>query len=245
MDETPPIPGQPAASEDGRRVRARERREATHKALVVAAARAFGETGYLATPIEQICLQSGVTKGTFYEHFASKAEAFGAVLDDLVMQLADAVSGVELGPEAAPPEVQLAANLRRVLDVLLADRAVARLLLVEAGQEPLVGAKVQALHDFARGMMRQALLDGTAAGLVRPLDAELASHALFGAVLGVMAARLDAASGLHRLPHATLARELLTTCLCGVASVSLRQSVLAPDVTLLRQESGGEFPTHA
>lgn len=231
-------PDQPANSpqppsnhlqEDGRRIRARVRKLATHQALVDAAARAFGEVGYLAAPLEQICAYAGVTKGTFYEHFPSKADAFGAVLDELVERLTQAVQGVDLGPSAAPPEQQLAANLLRVFAVLLADRLAARLLLVEAGQEPQVRGKVQALHEFARGMIRQALLDGEPAGLVRPLHAELASHALLGAVLGVMAARLDPDSGLHQVSQPVLARELLATCLCGVAAAELREAVLAID----------------
>lgn len=219
------LPPSDDATEDGRRVRARLRRQATHQALVQAAARAFGEAGYLATPLEQICSYAGVTKGTFYEHFPSKADAFAAVLEDLTGRLTAAVQGVDLAPQAAPPEVQLAANLLRVLDVLLADRAVARLLLVDAGQEPQVRGLVQDLHDFARGMIRQALLDGGPAGLVRPLEAEVASHALLGAVLAVMAARVDPQSSLHQLGQTRLTRELLAVCLCGVAAPELRAAV--------------------
>lgn len=231
LDPPPNSPAAPAPSlsEDGRRIRARVRKQATHHALVEAAARAFGEAGYLATPLEQICSYAGVTKGTFYEHFPSKADVFGAVLDDLVERLTLAVEGVDLGPTAAPPQQQLAATLLRVLAVLLADRQAARLLLVEAGQEPQVRGRVQALHDFARGMMRQALLDGGPAGLVRPLHAELASHALLGAVLAVMAARLDPDSGLHHVSRPVLARELLAACLCGVAAPELRDAVLTID----------------
>ncbi len=231
QDPPPPLTAalRPSLTEDGRRIRARLRKQATHRALVDAAARAFGEAGYLATPLEQICAYARVTKGTFYEHFPSKADVFGAVLDDLVARLTQAVQGVELGPAAAPPQQQLAGNLLRVLAVLLADRQAARLLLLEAGQEPQVRGKVQALQDFARGMMRQALIDGSPAGLVRPLHAELASHALLGAVLAVMAARLDPESGLHQISRAVLARELLATCLCGVAAPQLRDAVLAID----------------
>ena len=226
---TLPIAALPSHTEDGRSIRARVRKQATHQALVDAATRAFGEAGYLATPLEQICGYAGVTKGTFYEHFPSKADVFGAVLDDLVERLTQAVEGIELGPSAAPPQQQLAANLLRVLEVLLTDRQAARLLLVEAGQEPQVRGKVQALHDFARGMMRQALVDGGPAGLVRPLRAELASHALLGAVLGVMAARLEPDSGLHQISQTELARDLLATCLCGVATPELRHAVLVLD----------------
>jgi AcrR family transcriptional regulator len=215
--------------EDGRRIRARQRKAETHRLLVAAAAKAFGEAGYLATTLDQICLYGGVTRGTFYEHFPSKAEAFGAVLDDLVARLTQAVVGVDLEPDAPPPQIQLAGNLLRVLDILLSDRAVARLLLIEAGQEPVVGSKVTALHGFARGMIRQALLDGAPVGLVRPLQAELAAHALLGAILAVMAARLDDDAGMPDLPEQTLARELLTTCLCGVAGEELRLAILGMD----------------
>ncbi len=215
--------------EDGRRIRARQRKAETHRQLVAAASRAFGEAGYLATTLDQIIGYAGVTRGTFYEHFQSKAEAFGAVLDDLVARLTQAVVGVDLEPEAPPPQIQLAGNLLRVLDILLSDRAVARLLLVEAGQEPAVGSRVTALHTFARGMIRQALLDGAPVGLVRPLQAEVAAHALLGAVLAVMAARLDGEAGLDDLPEQTLARELLTTCLCGVAGEELRFAILEMD----------------
>lgn len=229
LHELPPNPDEIPTDrlvEDGRRIRARQRKAETHRLLVAAAARAFGEAGYLATTLDQIIGYAGVTRGTFYEHFQSKAEAFGAVLDDLVARLTQAVVGVDLEPDAPPPQIQLAGNLLRVLDILLSDRAVARLLLVEAGQEPAVGSKVTALHAFARGMIRQALLDGAPVGLVRPLQAEVAAHALLGAVLAVMAARLDGETGLDDLPEQTLARELLTTCLCGVAGEELRLAIL-------------------
>lgn len=223
LEPAPPVV-QPVP-EDGRRLRARARRQATHHALVSAAATVFGEYGFLAATMDQICAEAGVTRGTFYEHFASKAEVFGAVLDDLVSRLTRAVIGVDLEPDAPPPEIQLTGNLLRVLDVLLADPAVARLLLLEAGQEPQVHGQVRALHDFVRGMIRQALWDGRAVGLVRHLDAEVASHALLGAILAVMAARLESASPLRTLSHTVLARELLATCLCGVADESLRAAV--------------------
>lgn len=210
--------------EDGRSRRARERRLATRESLVQAAAAVFAQDGYLNATPTAIAEQAGVTRATFYQHFPSKAEAFGAVLDDVVARLQDAVRGVDLGPEALPPELQLAANLLRVLDILLEDRALARLLLLEAGKEPLLDDRLRDFHGFVRGMMREALQDGQPAGLVRPLRADLVAHALFGAVQAVMVARLE--GQLPQTDRGALARELLQFCLCGVAASDLRMTVL-------------------
>lgn len=221
-DETAALPDTP---EDGRRSRARARRNATREALVRATAVAFARDGYLATTPAAIAERAGVTRATFYHHFDSKADAFSAVLRDLVDRLEAAVQGVDLGPTAAPPEAQLTANLLRVLDILLEDRDLSRLLLVEAiGKDDVLQARVDAFQAFVLGMIREALVDGQGAGLVRPLDPGIAAHALLGAVTGVLAARL--ARDEADVDRAGIARELLACALCGVGSAELRAAVL-------------------
>ncbi|MDR7302296.1 ScbR family autoregulator-binding transcription factor [Haloactinomyces albus] len=48
------------------------RAQATRRAIVVAAAEEFDGAGYDGTPLSAILRRSGVTKGAFYFHFASK-----------------------------------------------------------------------------------------------------------------------------------------------------------------------------
>lgn len=55
------------------------RAQATRRAIVVAAAEEFDGAGYDGTPLSAILRRSGVTKGAFYFHFASK-EALAVTL---------------------------------------------------------------------------------------------------------------------------------------------------------------------
>ena len=220
----------PGASADGRVRRARARRDATRRALVAGSARVFARVGYLATSPQVIAEEAGVTRATFYQHFAAKADAFSAVLDDVVDRLQTAVLGVDLGPQAPTPLQQLTNNLLRVLDILLGDRDLARLLLTEAAAaEPQVQLRAEGFFGSVRAMIRDALLDGREVDLVRPVHADLCAHALLGAVKAVLIARLEEADGqADGQVQSALARELLAFCLCGVASDALRAAVLAP-----------------
>lgn len=238
-----------ADAEDGRRRRARQRRDATHDALVRAATTAFAREGYVRATPASIARWAGVTRATFYQHFRSKADAFTAVLDDLADRLGAAVVGIELGSSADPPEVQLTDNLLRVLDILLDDQDLARLLLIDgAGKEAMLQGHVQTFYAHVHVMLRTALAQGAALGLVRPLTADIVAHALLGAVQAVMTARLaqsplhldsgDAGREIGRaeigradsgpMERAEIARELLDFCLYGVMTAGWRQTVLGP-----------------
>lgn len=212
---------------DGRIVAARARRETTHRKLVEAAGAAFASIGYAGTSPDGIARDAGVTRATFYLHFPTKAAVFKAVLDALVARLSEAVQGVDLTEEAATPAAQLTGNLLRVLDVLLEDRGLARVLLVEApGKEPAVDADLDVFFSHVRGMIREALTDGRPVGLVRPLDVDVCAHALLGAVQGVMVGRLVRdPRPLGVRARRELAREILTFALCGVGEPGLRDAI--------------------
>ncbi len=57
-----------------------ERRQATHDAIVAAAAALFGGRGFAAATIDEIAAAAGVAKGAVYHHFPSKEAIFEAVL---------------------------------------------------------------------------------------------------------------------------------------------------------------------
>jgi AcrR family transcriptional regulator len=57
--------------------------ETTRQRIIDVAARAFLEHGYAGTSLNDIIGESGVTKGGFYFHFASKAEVAVAALESV------------------------------------------------------------------------------------------------------------------------------------------------------------------
>ncbi|HXD53448.1 MAG TPA: helix-turn-helix domain-containing protein [Solirubrobacteraceae bacterium] len=69
---------------DGRRLRG----EATRERILATARRLFGERGYEATSIELVLESSGVARGALYHHFASKAELFDAVAEEVFVEIA-------------------------------------------------------------------------------------------------------------------------------------------------------------
>lgn len=58
--------------------------EATHKNIVESGQRLFMQNGYERTNLRELCKEAGITTGSFYRHFASKEELFGALVQPAV-----------------------------------------------------------------------------------------------------------------------------------------------------------------
>ena len=78
--------------------------------LVVAAVDLFTERGYDATTVAQIAERAGVTKSTFFRHFADKRELLVAGQETLSRLLAE---GIAEAPVSASPLEAVAAGLER------------------------------------------------------------------------------------------------------------------------------------
>jgi AcrR family transcriptional regulator len=60
--------------------------------LLSAAERLFGERSYRKTTVADICEQAGMATGSFYAHFGSKADIFGAVIRQINADLRAAMA---------------------------------------------------------------------------------------------------------------------------------------------------------
>ncbi len=78
--------------------------------LVVAAVDLFTEQGYDATTVAQIVERAGLTRSTFFRHFADKRELLVAGQETLSTLLAD---GISEAPASASPLEAVAAGLER------------------------------------------------------------------------------------------------------------------------------------
>ena len=78
--------------------------------LVVAAVDLFTEQGYDATTVAQIVERAGVTRSTFFRHFADKREVLVAGQETLSQLLAE---GIAESPASASPLEAVAAGLER------------------------------------------------------------------------------------------------------------------------------------
>src|SRR5256886_15433240 len=98
--------------------------------LLEAAAEVFARTGYAEASEEAIAREAGMSKATFYEHFANKEEAILALFDEAAQvalgRMADAARS---GPDE--PEARVRAGLRAFVEALAEHPAASQTLLVE------------------------------------------------------------------------------------------------------------------
>lgn len=87
-----------------------ERRAATRAAVIEAAMRLFGETGFEKVRVGDIAAEAGVAKGAVYHHFPTKEAIFEAVFEEVAASLARSlVSGAK---RAADPLDAIIAGVR-------------------------------------------------------------------------------------------------------------------------------------
>jgi AcrR family transcriptional regulator len=106
---------------------------------------AVSRNGYSATRVEDVIALAGVSRRTFYDHYANKEQAFLAAYDLVVAQLAEGVAGAYAtrGTWAARVRRGLAA----MLNLMAGEPELAHVCIVEA-----VAAGPQALERRMRAM---------------------------------------------------------------------------------------------
>src|SRR6185295_14105824 len=75
----------------------RRRKEARPSDIVAAALLVFGEKGFAGARIEEIAHRAGVSKGTLYLYFETKADIFRAVVREAVSPNIEAIEAMILG----------------------------------------------------------------------------------------------------------------------------------------------------
>lgn len=81
----------------GSRAAARDR---TRDAILEAALRLFAERGYIGTRVEDIALEAGISRATFYKHFAERDQILEHLFGRLLGSAEAPVSDSSAGPEA-------------------------------------------------------------------------------------------------------------------------------------------------
>ncbi len=172
---------------DGRVTRAQRLRESRRAAVLTVARRIFSNKGYHATSIDDLIESADIARGTFYLYFESKRAIFDELLDGLVTTLQAQVRRIEVGPGAAAPVEQMNATVDRVLETLLENREMARILLREAvGIDEDFDRKLGAFYGRINAMIVGALHTGQQMGLVRPCDAQVVARCIVGTIKEVV-----------------------------------------------------------
>jgi AcrR family transcriptional regulator len=108
--------------------------------MLAAMATAVADRGYGGVSVADVIRRAGVSRRTFYEHFANREECFLAAYDAGVEALLDAIDDAIREAAPAGPLAVARAGTARYLDTLAQNPAFARTFLVEilaAGPEAL------------------------------------------------------------------------------------------------------------
>ncbi len=118
--------------------------------MIAAMAETVAAKGYAATTVADVVARAGVSRKTFYEHFADREECFLAAYDAAVDAVFGAVAERVAAGEPAGDDwrARVCAGVRAYLEALASEPAFARTFLVEvrvAG--PRAQARRAEVHD--------------------------------------------------------------------------------------------------
>lgn len=174
--------------EGGRRYRGasiEERRAERRQRLLEAGLQVFGENGYHAATIRQICAQAGLTERYFYESFAHGEDLLCAVYEQHMVLQQQRIMEAVLQAEREPLAM-MEAGLRAFFELAREIPAGARVQFVEVlGVSARVdGLYRQSVENFAlmmRTLNQQMLQENAFLGR----DEETLSVGLVGAAVGI------------------------------------------------------------
>ncbi|OHB34696.1 MAG: TetR family transcriptional regulator [Phenylobacterium sp. RIFCSPHIGHO2_01_FULL_70_10] len=157
--------------------------QAKTEAILDAAAKAFGECGFL-TPMDEIARRAGVSKQTIYNHYGSKADLIRAIVEQRVGEITAPLTA----PDAHDhPEEALAGFGRVMIEMLLKPRgnALLRMTIQASDDMPdLAQAFYEAGPRTSRRLLSVFLRDETEAGRMAVDDPDLAAEFFVGMVIG-------------------------------------------------------------
>jgi AcrR family transcriptional regulator len=156
MGESPATGTARGAAPRGRHAPPLEVRQQTQRQrLLDAAAAVFARCGFAEASAEAISREAGMSKATFYEHFANKEECILALFDEAATEVMRAMANA-VADDTTSYEARIRANVGSFLEVLTQYPESAQTLLVEIiGAGPRAAERRDAILDaFAEGLMR-------------------------------------------------------------------------------------------
>jgi AcrR family transcriptional regulator len=167
--------------------------------LLEAVGRAVAERGYAAATIDDVVRRAGVSKKTFYEHFADKEDCFLAAYEAASEELLERVREAHAVHDDWLERTR--AGVRAYLRWLAAEPALARVFLIEvAAAGPVAAARRERIRDRYADVLRELQDDARAEIPALPrLPAEV-FHALVAAVDELVVRRIRE-SGATALPE--------------------------------------------
>ena len=159
----------------------------TRRRILSRSLRLFARKGYNATGVAEICSASGVSKGAFYHHFATKQavflELFQSWLEGVDRQLHGA-----LGSSSSVPEglLAMASQMRQVFQAADGRLEIFLEFWQQARQDKTVWKGLMAPYRRYRDLLARIVKKGVQEGSFRRVNARAAGQALETLAVGTL-----------------------------------------------------------
>lgn len=152
----------------------------SRRAQILGAARdVFARKGYHGTGVADIIEAIGVARGTFYNYFDGKREAFDAVVEAMMDEVVAVVRPIDVTTDIP---TQVRANLDRLVRAVM-DEDVVRVLFSEAvGIDEDGDAVLRRFYRDVLARIEKALRTGQHLGVVREGDVSLKARCVLGVI---------------------------------------------------------------
>jgi AcrR family transcriptional regulator len=143
----------------------------------------FAKRGYYAAKIDDIVSAAGIARGTFYLYFEDKRAIFEEIVDRVFTRLGMTILRVDPNDAGRSVAAQIHENIRRIVAMLLEDRATTKIMLSDAvGIDAAFDRKLLSFYDEVATLLETSLRDGQALDVVEPGDAKLYAYLTVGAM---------------------------------------------------------------
>ena len=147
----------------------------------------FARRGYHNAKIDDIVAAAGIARGTFYLYFEDKRAIFEEIVDRTITRLGMAIVRVDPHDVGRTVADQVRENIRRIVRILLEDRATTKILLADAlGVDPSFDRKLLSFYDEMSSLLEESLSDGQKLGVVAPGDVRLMAWLTMGSLKETM-----------------------------------------------------------
>jgi AcrR family transcriptional regulator len=177
-----------AASAKGTRSKRAPKKTALPKSerrqqILTVARDVFARRGYHQTTIDDIALQAGVARGTFYLYFEDKRAVFSDLIDRFASQLSMAIVRIVTDDEKRPVVEQVRENIRAIIATCLMERSMTKILFTDAvGIDPAFDRKLFTFYDTVVQLLAESLRDGQALGIVDEGEPRVLAYLTIGAL---------------------------------------------------------------
>lgn len=164
------------------------RKDARPSELLAAALDLFVEKGFAATRLEDVAALAGVSKGTLYLYFDSKAALLKAVVENGIVPALE--KGEDIVANFSGTTSELLRHMMLTWWSLVGESklsGICKLMLAEASNFPEISAYYHdAVIARGQGLVRRALELGIAKGEFRNINVEVATDSVFAPILRLM-----------------------------------------------------------